>query len=84
MVRASSQAQSTAGKPESKLALESSDAPLMEGFNWAKQQARAFGFVGDPVGPWYEAALPGRSAFCMRDVAHKAQETKCRAWRPFS
>jgi hypothetical protein len=56
----------------------------MEGFNWAKQQARAFGFVGDPVGPWYEAALPGRSAFCMRDVAHKAQETKCRAWRPFS
>jgi len=25
----------------------------------------------DPVGPWYEAALPGRSAFCMRDVSHQ-------------
>jgi hypothetical protein len=24
------------------------------------------------VGDWYEAALPGRQAFCMRDVAHHA------------
>ena len=29
-------------------------------------------FDGDPVGPWYEAALPHREAFCMRDVSHQA------------
>ncbi len=29
-------------------------------------------FDGDPVGPWYEASLPGRRAFCMRDVSHQA------------
>ena len=29
-------------------------------------------FDGDPVGLWYEAALPGRRAFCMRDVSHQA------------
>jgi hypothetical protein len=28
-------------------------------------------FDGDPVGPWFEAALPGRRAFCMRDVSHQ-------------
>jgi hypothetical protein len=27
---------------------------------------------GDPVGDWFEAALPGRNAFCMRDVAHQS------------
>ena len=26
----------------------------------------------DPVGDWYEAALPSRFAFCMRDVSHQA------------
>jgi hypothetical protein len=31
----------------------------------------AYAFTGDPVGPWYEAALPGRQAFCMRDTAHQ-------------
>jgi len=31
----------------------------------------AFVYDGDPVGPWYEAALPGRRAFCMRDVSHQ-------------
>jgi hypothetical protein len=31
----------------------------------------AYVFDGDPVGPWYEAALPGRRAFCMRDVSHQ-------------
>ncbi len=25
-----------------------------------------------PVGPWYEAALPGRQAFCIRDLAHQS------------
>ena len=61
-----------AGKTESKLVLTSSDARLVEGFNWAKKQAMAYVFDGDPVGPWYEAALPGREAFCMRDTAHQA------------
>jgi hypothetical protein len=65
-------AQSTAGKSELKLALKSSDARLLVGFNWAKQQALAYAFDGDPVGSWYEAALPGREAFCMRDVAHQS------------
>lgn len=32
----------------------------------------AYVFDHDPVGPWYEAALPGRQAFCMRDVSHQA------------
>jgi hypothetical protein len=26
---------------------------------------------GDPAGDWYEAALPGRQAFCMCDTAHQ-------------
>lgn len=55
---------------ESDLVLESSDAGLNKSFQWAKKQSLAFAFDGDPVGPWYEAALPGREAFCMRDVAH--------------
>jgi len=62
------------GKPEatSELTLDCSEPRLVDAFNWAKKQALAFAFDGDPVGPWYEAALPGREAFCMRDVAHQA------------
>lgn len=56
----------------SELTLDSSEPKLVDAFNWAKKQALAFAFDGDPVGPWYEAALPGREAFCMRDVAHQA------------
>lgn len=26
----------------------------------------------DPVGLWYEAALPGRESFCIRDLSHQA------------
>lgn len=56
--------------------LTSSDKPLVQGFTWAKTQALAYVFAaaatGDPVGDWYEAALPGREAFCMRDVAHQS------------
>jgi hypothetical protein len=63
---------SVKGKPESRLTLDSSDVRLVQGFDWAKQQAMAYVFDGDPVGPWYEAALPGREAFCMRDVAHQS------------
>lgn len=49
---------------------ESSDKYLEDGFKWAKKQALSYAFEGDIVGDWYEAALPGRAAFCMRDVSH--------------
>jgi hypothetical protein len=52
--------------------LESSDERLARGFDWAKRQALAYVFSGDPVGDWYEASLPGRQAFCMRDVSHQS------------
>ena len=52
--------------------LTASDTRLVEGFEWAKAQALAYVFSGDPVGDWYEASLPGREAFCMRDVAHQS------------
>jgi hypothetical protein len=58
--------------PISSLQLESSDKKLAQAFQWAKSQALAYAHNGsDPVGPWYEAALPGRDAFCMRDVSHQ-------------
>ncbi len=56
----------------SSVTFDSSDQALVEGFAWAKAQALAYVFTGDPVGDWYEAALPGRQAFCMRDVAHQS------------
>jgi hypothetical protein len=62
---------STVGK-SSELDLESSDAHLVAAFHWAKKQALSYVFDNDPVGPWYEAALPGRHAFCMRDTSHQA------------
>lgn len=54
------------------LTLNSSHTGLVAGFDWAKAQALAYVSRGDPVGDWYEAALPGREAFCMRDVAHQS------------
>jgi hypothetical protein len=54
------------------ISVSSSDTLLVSIFNWAKKTAA--GYVGndnDPVGPWYEAALPGREAFCIRDVSHQ-------------
>jgi hypothetical protein len=59
-------------QPSSSLAFASSDQHLVQGFDWAKKQAMAYAFSGDPVGLWYEAALPGREAFCMRDVSHQS------------
>ena len=56
----------------SPLTLVSSDERLVEAFTWAKRQALGYAFdQGDAVGPWFEAALPGRQAFCMRDVSHQ-------------
>jgi len=52
--------------------LRSSDDTLSEGWKWAVSQALAYVRHGDPVGDWYEAALPDRNAFCMRDVAHQS------------
>jgi hypothetical protein len=71
-ITGASEAQPIGGRTESKLELASSDARLVEVFNWAKRQAMAFVFDGDPVGSWYEASEPGREAFCMRDTAHQA------------
>jgi hypothetical protein len=51
----------------------SSNTELTNAFNWAKSKALTFAHDGaDPVGLWYEAALPNREAFCMRDVSHQA------------
>ena len=58
--------------PTSELQLESSDAKLVQAFQWAKSQALAYAHDDThPVGSWYEAALPGRDSFCMRDVSHQ-------------
>jgi hypothetical protein len=65
-----------ATRPPSQLDLRTSDARLAAAFAWAKGQALDYVFPacvhGDPAGDWYEAALPGRFAFCMRDVSHQA------------
>ena len=51
----------------------SSDTALTRAFAWAKDMALHYrGKEGDPVGPWYESALPPRDAFCMRDVSHQS------------
>ncbi len=71
-ITGASEVKSDQGLPHSSLELISSDAALVEGFQRAKRQAMAYVFDGDPVGPWYEAAEPGREAFCMRDVAHQS------------
>jgi hypothetical protein len=51
----------------------SNNTKLNNAFDWAKNKALSFAHDGsDPVGYWYEAALPNREAFCMRDVSHQA------------
>lgn len=53
--------------------LTTSDARLKETFDWAKRTALSYAHDGkDPVGHWYEAALGGREAFCLRDIAHQS------------
>jgi hypothetical protein len=72
-VRPAAISEVSATPPEvSRLELDTSDPHLAAAFAWARQQAQAYAFHGDPVGDWYEAALPGREAFCMRDVSHQA------------
>ena len=56
------------------LEFSSSLLKLDEGFKWARQQALSYVHNGeDAVGLWYEAALPARNAFCMRDTVCHAR-----------
>lgn len=55
-----------------RLEMNSSNTNLNVALEWARRQSLAYAFSGDPVGDWYEAALPGREAFCMRDVSHQS------------
>ncbi len=65
--------QTPSGPQPGSVTLSSSDAKLKETFDWAKRMALGYAHDGkDPVGYWYEAALPGREAFCMRDVSHQS------------
>lgn len=51
----------------------SSNKQLEDTYKWAKKMALSYSHDGsDPVGYWYEAALPAREAFCMRDVSHQS------------
>lgn len=48
------------------------DTAVQQAYRWAAGMVQHYrGNPGDAVGPWYEAALPARNAFCMRDVAHQ-------------
>ena len=56
----------------SSLKFNASNQELVSAFDWAKAKALSFAHDDtDPVGYWYEAALPNREAFCMRDVSHQ-------------
>lgn len=51
----------------------SSDKALEQSYTWARNMAYSYAHTDhDPVGYWYEAALPNREAFCMRDVSHQS------------
>jgi hypothetical protein len=66
----------TAQQPASSspLGFNSSIPWLTQSFAWAKSQALEYSRPGSKtMGPWYEAALPGRNAFCMRDVSHQTE-----------
>lgn len=64
--------QGCSGQSET-LQFRSTDAALQTAFDRAKEMALSYrGKSGDAVGAWYEAALPTRSAFCMRDVSHQS------------
>ncbi len=62
-----------APRAESQLQFFSSDTVLQSTFDLAKTRAMHYSHAdGDPVGPWYMAALPEREAFCIRDLSHQA------------
>jgi hypothetical protein len=65
------------GSPAGEVRISSPDTALVDIFNWAQKTSDAYvGSDSDPVGPWYEAALPGREAFCIRDVSHQSIGTE--------
>lgn len=50
----------------------STDGRIVDAFRWARDMALSYVHDGtDPVGLWYEAALPERESFCMRDLSHQ-------------
>lgn len=58
---------------EKGISFTTSDPRLQQSFDWAKKTALSYvGASTDAVGPWYEASLPEREAFCMRDVSHQS------------
>lgn len=58
---------------QSTVEFASSDSALQNSFYRARELAISYkGNAADPIGPWYEAALPSRQAFCVRDVSHQA------------
>jgi hypothetical protein len=58
----------------SPLGFTSTNTSLQQSFDWAKKQALTYSRSGaGSIGPWYEAALPGRNAFCMRDASHQME-----------
>ena len=58
-------------KTNSRIVLFAGDRALEKGFDRLKGEALGWVFEGYPVGDYYEAALPKRDAFCMRDVSHQ-------------
>lgn len=59
--------------PEQTALFSSTDKALETAYVWAKKTALSYAHDSDdPVGAWYEAALPNREAFCMRDVSHQS------------
>ncbi|MBT8305708.1 MAG: hypothetical protein KJN85_02100 [Maribacter sp.] len=60
-------------KSKGELQFDAANKELVHAFEWAKNKALSYAHDNtDPVGYWYEAALPNREAFCMRDVSHQA------------
>jgi hypothetical protein len=54
------------------LRISSNDEKLTDIFNWAIKNSKTYtGNDNDPVGPWYESALPERESFCIRDISHQ-------------
>ena len=57
-----------------KMEFVTSDTTIQKSYDWAEEMALSYAHSGegDAVGAWYEAALPEREAFCMRDVSHQS------------
>lgn len=57
---------------QGKVEFRTTDTALQAAFDFGRSMALHYrGNPSDAVGPWYEAALPMRKAFCMRDASHQ-------------